>query len=93
MIIMEPEIKTDIYFKKRQLTPKETEIMNLLAKGLLDKEMAYTLGLSLYTVKNHLKNIYHKLNVNNRLEAVIWYYQKRPIEWFRVQGLELRVEG
>jgi NarL family two-component system response regulator LiaR len=62
---------------ENQLTPRETEIMNLLSKGLLDKEMADRLGISLQTVKNHLKNIYHKQNVKNRLEAILWYFQLR----------------
>lgn len=69
---MEKEISSsDI---SSNLTTREKEVMSLLSKGLLDKEMAYTLGLSLNTVKNHLKNIYHKLAVDNRLEAIIKYY-------------------
>ncbi len=61
--------------KEKELTIREKEVMDLLATGLLNKEMAYTLGLSLNTVKNHLKNIYQKLEVKNRLEAIILYYR------------------
>ena len=57
------------------LTPREIEIMTLLSKGLLNKEMADSLSLSLNTIKIHLKNIYQKLEVNNRLEAIIKYYK------------------
>ena len=57
------------------LTLREKEIISLLATGILNKEMALTLGLSLNTVRNHLKNIYRKIEVDNRVEAVIWYYR------------------
>lgn len=76
--IMNEHILTDIPNKKKLLTSREKEIIALLATGLLDKEMADCLGLSINTVKNHLKNIYHKLEFDNRLEAVIWYYNRRP---------------
>jgi DNA-binding NarL/FixJ family response regulator len=55
------------------LTPRETEILELLAKGDLCKEIAEKLGLSLRTVHTHLKNIYEKLHVRSRTQAVLKY--------------------
>jgi DNA-binding NarL/FixJ family response regulator len=54
-----------------KLTPRETEIMTHLARGLADKEIAAQLGLSTPTVKNHLYRIYEKLAVHSRTEAVV----------------------
>lgn len=52
------------------LTPRETAIMALVARGLLNKEIGRALGISTLTVKRHLANVYDKLGVNNRTEAV-----------------------
>ena len=53
------------------LRPSEKKILELLAHGLANKEIANRLGLSLRTVRWHLENIYDKLHVNSRTEAVI----------------------
>jgi DNA-binding NarL/FixJ family response regulator len=52
------------------LTERETEVLNLLAKGLANKQIAAALGISEHTVKFHVSSIYTKLNVTNRTEAV-----------------------
>ena len=53
------------------LTARETEIMALLAKGFLDKEIADSLGISYSTVHFHLHNIFPKFAAGNRIEAVM----------------------
>ena len=52
------------------LTPREEEILMLLSKGFVSKEIASQLGVSYETVRDHLKNIYEKLHVHSRGEAV-----------------------
>jgi DNA-binding NarL/FixJ family response regulator len=52
------------------LSLREKEVLELLAKGLLYKEIAENLGVSHETVKKHLKNIYQKLHVQNKIEAI-----------------------
>ena len=52
------------------LTDRESEVLGLLAKGLANKQIAVTLGISEHTVKFHVSSIYSKLNVTNRTEAV-----------------------
>jgi DNA-binding NarL/FixJ family response regulator len=52
------------------LTPREKEIMEQLAKGNLYKEVAHDLEISLNTLKAHCYNIYQKLHVNNKTEAI-----------------------
>ena len=53
------------------LTPSEKKILELLAVGLANKEIASRLGLSVTTVSWHLENIYLKLHVNSRTEAAL----------------------
>jgi DNA-binding NarL/FixJ family response regulator len=52
------------------LTPREVEILQHLAKGMANKQIAEALGITEYTVKDHLKNILAKLRVADRTEAV-----------------------
>jgi DNA-binding NarL/FixJ family response regulator len=52
------------------LTDRESEVLDLLAKGLANKQIAVALAISEHTVKFHVSSIYSKLNVTNRTEAV-----------------------
>ena len=52
------------------LTRREKEVLELLSKGLLYKEIAEKMGVTRETVKKHLKNIYQKLHVQNKIEAL-----------------------
>ncbi len=54
-----------------QLTPRELEILSLLAKGFLYKEIADQLKISLHTVRGHVHLVYEKLHVQSRSEAII----------------------
>jgi DNA-binding NarL/FixJ family response regulator len=59
-----------------ELTPREVQILNELAKGLANKEIAETLHITEYTVKDHLKNVLGKLRVADRTEAVTTAIQR-----------------
>ena len=52
------------------LSKRETEVIKLLSKGMNYKDVAENLFLSPHTVKTHIKNIYSKLHVSNRAEAI-----------------------
>ena len=54
----------------KQLSNREKEILRLIRQGFLSKEIAYQLGVSIYTVNNHRKNILSKLDANNIMEAI-----------------------
>jgi DNA-binding NarL/FixJ family response regulator len=54
-----------------QLSKRETEILEHLTKGLANKEIADRLGLSIETIRAHLKRIYEKLHVHSRTEAAM----------------------
>lgn len=55
------------------LSPRETEILELLVTGCFFKEIAGRLGISSETVRTHVNNIYRKLHVRSRTEAVVKY--------------------
>ena len=59
-----------------KLTHREQEVMELLSKGCVDKEIAQAMGISLWTVHGHIKNIFERLQVRTRTEAVIRYLEK-----------------
>lgn len=54
------------------LTPREIEILGLVAAGMSNKRIALTLGITLETVKWNLKNVFLKLGVSSRYDAMIW---------------------
>ena len=60
----------------QSLTPREREILSLLAEGGLYKEIAKKLGISTSTVRVHLHSIYSKLHVQTRTQAVLKYLGK-----------------
>ena len=53
------------------LTPREKEILDYIARGFLNKQIAIKFGISEQTIKNHVTSILRKLNVNVRTEAVV----------------------
>lgn len=58
------------------LTKTEIRVLDLLGKGMSNKELAKTLDCSVKTVKNHLNNAFHKLGVSSRTEAVVKAIEK-----------------
>jgi DNA-binding NarL/FixJ family response regulator len=60
----------------KKLSTREKEILDLLAKGYRYKEIANQLFLSTETVRTHIRNIYEKLQVNSRTEAINKIYHK-----------------
>jgi DNA-binding NarL/FixJ family response regulator len=58
------------------LTPREREVLELLSKGYVDKEIAQAMGIGIWTVHDHIKNIFQRLQVRTRVEAAIRYMEK-----------------
>ena len=58
------------------LSPREREVVELLAKGYQSKEIATQLGIAYWTVESHVAHIYQKLHVRSRAEAVAKYLHK-----------------
>ena len=54
-----------------RLTPRESEVLTYLSKGFTIKEIANLTGIKWFTVNDHIKSIYKKLNVSSRAEAAV----------------------
>jgi DNA-binding NarL/FixJ family response regulator len=66
------------------LSPREMEILQYIAHGKSNKEIAYDLGISRQTVKNHMTSILRKLAVNDRTQAAIYALRRG---WIRLQDI------
>jgi two-component system, NarL family, response regulator LiaR len=62
------------------LTPREIEILVLLASGLANKQIAHKIKISDKTVRNHISNIYEKVKVVDRSQAVLYAVRKGLVE-------------
>ncbi|MCI6164577.1 MAG: response regulator transcription factor [Lachnospira sp.] len=58
--------------KLNELTKREIEVLKMIAGGALNKEIAATLNISERTVKNHVSNIFKKINVSDRTQAAVF---------------------
>lgn len=89
--LMSENLLSDVkaYFKKLLLSPspgdksalskltrRECEVLALLTKGLVDKEIAQAMGISIWTVHGYIKSIFERLKVHTRTEAVVRYLEK-----------------
>ncbi len=54
------------------LTPRERDVLGLIAQGKFNKEIAGELGISIKTVEKHVANLFAKLRVSSRTEAAMW---------------------
>ncbi|ULQ51170.1 LuxR C-terminal-related transcriptional regulator [Flavihumibacter fluvii] len=70
-------------FKDNRLTTREQKVVELIAKGLQNKEVADQLHISTVTVKSHLTNIFKKLGVSNRTSMLRIIQDQRPL--FKIQ--------
>jgi DNA-binding NarL/FixJ family response regulator len=62
------------------LTAREVEILKMLATGLANKQIAYQLKISEKTVRNHVSNMYEKLGIYDRAQAVLYAVRKGLVE-------------
>jgi two-component system response regulator DegU len=60
---------------ENKLTAREIEVLDLIAEGMINKEIAKQLYISEKTVKNHVSNIFKKLNVSDRTQAAIYAFK------------------
>ncbi len=60
-----------------QLSPRERTLLEALSKGLTNRELARELDISANTVKFHLSNLFEKLSVKNRAQAIAFFYSNR----------------
>src|SRR5947208_9475879 len=63
-----------------QLTPREMQVLRLVAQGLNNKDIAEKLFISENTVKNHIRNILDKLHLHSRMEAVVYAVKEKLLD-------------
>ena len=67
------------------LTPREVEVLGLLAHGLANKQIATRLGITAKTASNHVEHVYLKLAVTSRAAATLWATQHGLVGWFEAR--------
>lgn len=85
--VLEPEVMSKMMKQMRHervlhedLTEREMEILLLLAHGYTNQEIADKLYIALKTVKSHVSNLFSKLEVHDRTQAVIYAFQQKLVE-------------
>ncbi len=71
-------IKSETEGSLMKLSPKEHDVLTLIACGFTDKEVALKLKISIRTVQSHISSILLKLNARNRVNAVVVYMHLNP---------------
>lgn len=61
------------------LTNREMEVLRLMADGCSNKQIARKLDITIRTVKFHTANVYTKIKVNSRCEAIAWVWKNREL--------------
>lgn len=67
-----PALEHEQRSRQPQLTPREQEVLDLIGRGLSDRQIATSLGLSYETARTYVKTVRRKLGSNNRLAAAAW---------------------
>ena len=68
--------------KIKSLTKREIEVLKAIAEGLLNKEIATNLGISERTVKNHISNIFKKIDVADRTQAAVFAIKNNIVKLY-----------
>jgi len=64
-------------YGSRVPSPRQQQVIALVAQGLKNSEVAEAIGTTEYVVKNHLRSIFDKLGLWNRVELALWYGARR----------------
>ncbi|HRD37423.1 MAG TPA: response regulator transcription factor [Bacteroidia bacterium] len=76
----EETVELKRFHEKKPLTQRETEVVKLLAKGLISKEIAHLLGISKNTVENHKQNIFEKTKTKNIAELITYAIKNKLVD-------------
>jgi DNA-binding NarL/FixJ family response regulator len=77
---------SDVLSRLSTLTPQQVRVLMMLGEGLLNKQIAYKLGVSEATIKAHVSAILQKLGVDSRTQAVIAINKLESGDWHKVVG-------
>lgn len=71
------EEKADFSYEEYDISPREQEVIRLIAEGMSNKEIASRLFLSEGTVRNYLSSILSKLELRDRTQVAVFYYRHK----------------
>jgi len=71
------------------LSAREAEVADLVAKGLTNEQIASMLGLSLQTVKNHLRSVFRKLQITNRVQLTVTILHRGGLQQKMLAGFDV----
>jgi DNA-binding NarL/FixJ family response regulator len=77
---------SDLIARLSTLTPQQVRVLLMLGEGLLNKQIAFKLGVSEATIKAHVSAILQKLSVDSRTQAVIAIGKLDPANWQKSIG-------
>jgi DNA-binding NarL/FixJ family response regulator len=80
LVISEEFMRTDRGDKSFDANERKQQVIELVAEGLNNRQMAVAMGTSQHVIKNNLRSIYDKLGLWNRLELALWYEAHRHQE-------------
>lgn len=88
----EPRPLTDVEIRLLRLSPRETEVLGLIAGGLSNEQIADHLYLSINSIKTHARNLFRKLGVGGRTQAAVWLWS-RPESWWETPPADAEATG
>ena len=74
---LESSLPANGLYGSRVPSPRQQQVIALVAQGLKNSEVAEAIGITEYVVKNHLRIIFDKLGLWNRVELALWYEARR----------------
>jgi two-component system, NarL family, nitrate/nitrite response regulator NarL len=77
VLVSEANQSSSNLYGPRTLSERDQHVIELVAQGLRNRDVAQTLGTTEFVIKNYLRNIYDKLGVWSRLELALWYEARR----------------
>ena len=90
--LVEPPVRTAVHSVRSKLTPREDEVLGLLADGLTQQEIASELAISPKTVGSHIEKVLRKLGVHSRAQAVALVFRENGVGVFDVPTSARRFE-
>lgn len=85
---MQKENEQDEEDQSKILTKREIEVLKLITEGMLNKEIAHRLNISEKTVKNHISNIFKKIEVCDRTQAAVYAIRHSVVDVFELKRMD-----
>ena len=82
----------DVLSEMASLSPRQTDILKCIMQGDSDKQIAEELGISVPTVRTHIERLFHKFELNDRVELLIYFFILLRETWDSKQPEESQID-